>query len=128
MKPALFLWLKFSLCAPFMMWGLLAQVTTSGPTLKVLYTFRTAGTPTNIVEVQPGRFFGVVQTSQGIFSITSSGNYQYIYGFPTMSSGLAVFGLTPALNGQAYGSATNLGPVGTFSELFSVALNDKVTP
>jgi uncharacterized repeat protein (TIGR03803 family) len=100
--------------------GLPGQVASIEPTYNVLYTFRTAGTPTNIIEVQPGKFFGVVATGQGLFSITPSGNYQYIYGFPTMNSGLSVFGLTPALNGRSYGSAASPGVAPTFSELFSI--------
>jgi hypothetical protein len=72
------------LCAFYAVIGLPGQVASTVPAFKVLYTFRTAGTPTNIVEVEPGRFFGVVATSQGIFSVTSNGKYRYMYGFPTM--------------------------------------------
>jgi hypothetical protein len=70
------------------------------------------------VEVQRGKFLGVVATGQGLFSITPRGNYQYMYGVPVMNSGLAVMGLTPALNGQAYGSAETPGISPTVSELF----------
>lgn len=93
----------------------------------MLNTFRTEGEASGLVEVQPGTFFGLTGVSQGIFSITSSGNYQYFYSFPTLRSGLDDFGLTPALNGQVYGSAANLGVTATFSELFSVAPNGTVT-
>jgi uncharacterized repeat protein (TIGR03803 family) len=128
MKLAFSLFMRAAVCAALMLCHLCGQIAASGPTLKVLYTFKAqGGAPSNIVEVQPGRFLGVAQISPGIFSIESTGNYKYIYGFPTLSSGLLVYGLTPAINAQAYGSATNLGQVGTFSELFSVALNGKVT-
>ena len=97
------------------------------PTFNLLYTFKAqGGYPGALVEVQPGRFFGIVSNGPGIFSITSAGSYQYFYVFPPQRSGLAVFGLTPALNGQVYGSAANLGTTLTFSELFSVTPNDKV--
>jgi uncharacterized repeat protein (TIGR03803 family) len=115
------------LCILCVVIGLPGQVASTTPTYKVLYTFRTAGLPTDIVEVQRGRFFGVVAVGQGLFSITPSGNYQYIYGFPVMNSGLAVMGLTPALNGQAYGSAETPGVSPTVSELFSITLDGKVT-
>src|ERR1039458_9229977 len=104
MKRVTSFFLSIALCAVFILCPLLAQETSSSPTFKVLYTFKAeGGTPTGIVEVRPGSFL-----------INSTGNYKYIYGFPPMSSGLAVFGLTPALNGQAYGSASNLGTVPTF--------------
>ncbi|MGA2593363.1 MAG: choice-of-anchor tandem repeat GloVer-containing protein [Bryobacteraceae bacterium] len=107
---------------------LAAQVPSSQPTLKVLYTFKAlGGTPTAIVEVSPGTFLGTTATSPGLFSITIGGNYQFFYTFPPNSSGLSVIGLTPALNGQTYGASSNLGPVTTFSELFSIAGNGKVT-
>jgi uncharacterized repeat protein (TIGR03803 family) len=123
---------------PFLLWTRLlisgfltacllpAQAPAPAPTLNVLYTFVTAGEAAGLVEVQRGRFFGVVNISAGIFSITSAGSYQYFYGFP-VQSGLGVYGLTPALNGQVYGSAANLGVTLSFSELFSAAPNDKVT-
>lgn len=104
------------------------QVASVEPTYNVLYTFRAlGGTPTNIVEVQPGKFFGVVATSPGVFSIGSNGGYQYVYEFPTLSSGLVVYGLTASLNGQSYGSAETPGVSPTVSELFSITLGGKVT-
>jgi hypothetical protein len=107
------------LCAFYAVIGLPGQVASTLPTYKVLYTFQAAGgTPTDIVEVQRGKFLGVVATGQGLFSITPRGNYQYMYGVPVMNSGLAVMVLTPALNGQAYGSAETPGISPTVSELF----------
>jgi hypothetical protein len=98
------------------------------PTLKVLYTFKAlGGTPTALVEVAPGAFLGISATSTGLFSITSNGNYNFVYTFPPNSQGTIALGLTPALNGQIYGSAANLGPTTTFSELFSVAAGGHVT-
>ena len=126
MQQSFGLWQKLSICAFLVASVLPAQVPASGPTFKLLQTFKTEGDAWALVEVQPGRFFGYVSISPGIFSITSSGNYQYFYGFP-LQTGLGVLGLTPALNGQVYGSAANLGVTLTFSELFSVAPNDKVS-
>jgi hypothetical protein len=118
MKWSLSFWLVALVCGPSIPCDLWALAPASAPTLKVLYTFEAeGGASTGLVEVQPGRFFGVADISPGVFSVTSSGNYQYLYAFPTLSSGLAVFGLTPALNGQLYGSALNDGAVTTFSEL-----------
>jgi uncharacterized repeat protein (TIGR03803 family) len=78
--------------------------------------------------VRPGKFLGLVEEDPGIFSITSAGNYQNFYTLPELQRyALAVLGLTPALNGQVYGSASNLGVTTVFSELFSVAPNDTVT-
>jgi uncharacterized repeat protein (TIGR03803 family) len=97
-------------------------------TLKVLYTFKAqGGTPTALAEVSRGTFLGVSGTSPGLFSITSSGAYNYFYAFPANQQGIVAGGLTPALNGQIYGAASNLGVVTTFSELFSVAADGKVT-
>ena len=107
---------------------LVAQSPSSQPTLKVLYTFKAlGGTPTAIVEVSRGNFLGITATSPGLFSIASTGNYQFFYTFPPPPLSVGALGLTPALNGQTYGSASNSGPVTTFSELFSVAGNGKVT-
>jgi uncharacterized repeat protein (TIGR03803 family) len=98
------------------------------PTLKVLYTFKAlGGTPTALVEVTPGAFLGISATSTGLFSITSSGNYKFFYTFPPDPQGTTVVGLTPALNGQIFGAASNSGPTTTFSELFAVAASGKVT-
>jgi uncharacterized repeat protein (TIGR03803 family) len=117
--------LFFAFCAVI---GLPGQVASTVPTYKVLYTFQAlGGTPTNIVEVKPGKFFGVVATSPGVFSIGSNGGYRYVYSFPTLSSGLVVFGLTPSLNGQSYGSAETPGVAPTVSELFSITLGGRVT-
>jgi hypothetical protein len=131
MKPALSFWLIFSACvlsALSVASRLAAQTPSSQPTLKVLYTFKAlGGSPTAIVEVSPGNFLGTTATSPGLFSITSGGNYQFFYTFPPNSSGLEVIGLTLALNGQTYGAASNLGTATTFSELFSIAGNTKVT-
>jgi hypothetical protein len=76
--------------------------------------------------VSPGNFLGIITAPSGIFYITSSGVYKNIYTFPPNNSGLGVLGLTPALNAQTYGGASNLGVVTTFSELFSVAMDGKV--
>jgi uncharacterized repeat protein (TIGR03803 family) len=117
--------LLFGLCVANRM---AAQGPNSQPTLKVLYTFKAlGGTPTAIVEVSPRTFMGTTATSPGLFSITSTGDYQFFYTFPPDPSGTTVSGMTPALNGQAYGSAVNSGPVTTFSELFSVTASSKVT-
>jgi hypothetical protein len=96
------IWLALSTCLAFTPGSLRAQTPTS-PTFKLLYTFKTAGGAFDVVEVQPGRFFGLTNVSPGIFSFTSAGSYQYFYGFPTLRSGLGLHGLTPALNGQVYG-------------------------
>ena len=106
--------------------ALTAQPPTQPPTVNVLYTFRTFGTPTAIVEVSPGRFQGLIVTPPGIFSITAAGKYQNLYTFPSDSS-IGPIGLTPALNAQTYGSASNSGPITTFSELFWVAPDGEVT-
>jgi uncharacterized repeat protein (TIGR03803 family) len=100
----------------------------AGPTFNLLYTFKAqGGSPGALVEVQPGRFFGIVGIAPGIFSVTSAGNYQDFYTFPTVQgNSIGVFGLTPALNGQLYGSASSFAAA-TLSELFSVAPSDKVT-
>jgi len=96
-------------------------------TLKVLYTFKAVGgTPTALVELNPGTFLGVSGTSPGLFSITSAGAYHYFYAFPPDQQGTVATGLTPALNGQIYGAASNLGQVTTFSELFAVGAGGKV--
>ena len=130
MRPTSSFWLIASVCLLSALGAadrLVAQIPSSQPTLKVLYTFKAlGGTPTAIVEVSPGTFFGTTATSPGLFSITSGGNYQFFYTFPPNSSGLAVIGLTPALNGQTYGASSNLGTVPTFSELFSIAGSTKV--
>jgi len=99
----------------------------SQPTIKLIYTFRTFGIPTAIVEVSPGKFLGLIVTPPGIFSITSDGSYVNLYTFPSNPSSIGAIGLTPALNAQTYGSAQNSGPVTIFSELFSVAPNGKLT-
>jgi uncharacterized repeat protein (TIGR03803 family) len=131
MKPILPSWARASalaclLCAPCLTGVLKAQ--SPQPTLKVLYTFKAqGGTPTALVEVIAGTFLGVSGTSPGLFSITSSGTYNYFYVFPINQGGIVATGLTNALNAQTYGAASNLGPVTTFSELFSVAPGDKVT-
>ncbi len=105
-----------------------ARGQSSQATLKVLYTFKAVGgTPTALVEVSPGTFLGVSGTSPGLFSITSAGAYHYFYAFPPDPQDTVATGLTPALNGQIYGAASNLGTVTTFSELFSVAADGKVT-
>ena len=105
--------------------ALTAQAT--GPTLKLLYVGGSKGAvPTAIVEVSPGKFLGLMEISPGIFSITADGNYQNLYYFPSDSS-IGPIGLTPALNAQTYGSASNSGPITTFSELFWVAPDGKVT-
>jgi uncharacterized repeat protein (TIGR03803 family) len=126
MQRAFSIWLAFYACFALAPRLLRAQATPTNPTFNLLYTFKTAGEASGLVEVQPGRFFGIVNDNPGIFSITSSGTYQYIYEFPTQRSGLDVLGLTPALNGQVYGSAEGFGVPPTFAELFSVAPNDKV--
>ena len=126
MRRTFSIWLALSTSLSLAPGSLQAQAPAS-PTFKLLYTFKTAGSAIDVVEVQPGRFFGLTNVSPGIFSFTSAGNYQYFYEFPTQQSGLAAFGLTPALNGQLYGSAEGLGVAPTFSEMFSVAPNDKVT-
>jgi hypothetical protein len=75
------------------------------PTFKVLYTFgKAGGAPTAITEVSPGNFLGVMSNSPGIFSIAGGGGFAVVYYFPPNSSGLAVLGLTPALNSQTYGA------------------------
>jgi uncharacterized repeat protein (TIGR03803 family) len=131
MKPALSFWLisaAYLLSALSVAARLAAQTPSSQPTLKVLYTFKAlGGSPTAIVEVSRGNFLGITSTSPGLFSITSTGNYQFFYTFPPETSGLGALGLTPALNGQTYGSAANSGQVTTFSELFSVAGNGSLT-
>ena len=131
MKSALSFWLISSACLlSFLSVAarLAAQIPGSQPTLKVLYTFKAlGGSPTAIVEVSRGNFLGITSTSPGLFSITSTGNYQFFYTFPPETSGLGALGLTPALNGQTYGSAANSGQVTTFSELFSVAGNGSVS-
>ena len=105
-----------------------AQAQSQQATLKVLYTFKAqGGTPTALVEVSPGTFWGVSGTSPGLFSITSAGTYQFFYMFPPNQQGIVALGLTPALNGKTYGAASNLGTTITFSELFSVARAGKVT-
>jgi uncharacterized repeat protein (TIGR03803 family) len=126
MRRSVFIWLAFSAaCLALAPGSLSAQ---SGPTFSLLYTFKAqGGAPKALVEVQPGRFFGLTGVAPGIFSITSAGDYQFFYTFPALPAGVGTFGLTPALNGQVYGSSENLGPVTTFSELFSLAPNDKVT-
>jgi hypothetical protein len=107
-------------CAAAFLASTVAAAETS-PTFKVLYTFeRVGGTPTAIIEVSPGNFMGVIETSPGVFSISSEGKFGNIYYFPTNTSGLDVLGLTPALNSQTYGAASNLGPAVTFSEIFSL--------
>jgi hypothetical protein len=94
-------------------------------TPQVLFTFNgpgVYGTPSAIVEVSPGNFMGIASNGGAqIFSITSAGSFQSTYVFA--GNGLAASGLTPALNGQVYGSAEQLGDSPNFSELFSVALN-----
>src|SRR5579871_4660969 len=91
------------------------------PTLTVIYTFVTSGEPTALVEVSPGKFFGLAVIGSEIFSLSAAGNYQALYNFPTVPTSIGPIGLTPALDGRTYGSAANSGPVTTFSELFSVA-------
>jgi hypothetical protein len=95
-------------------------------TLKVLYTFKTFGTPAAIVEVAPGRFRGLIDTPPAIFSITADGQYDNLYYFPSSAGSISAIGITPALNARAYGSAENSRPVTTFSELFSVTPDGKV--
>jgi len=107
--------------------GPAAQSAAPQPTFKVLFTFQRFGIPLAIAEVSPGRFLGIITAPYGIFSITASGDYKNIYTFPPNNSGLGVLGLTPALNAQTYGGASNSGVVTTFSELFSVAMDGKVT-
>ena len=80
MQRAFSIWLAFSACFVLAPGLLRAQAT---PTFNLLYTFKTAGEASGLVEVQPGRFFGIVNDNPGVFSITSSGTYQYIYEFPT---------------------------------------------
>jgi len=99
-------------------------------TFNVIYDFNTpgslTGTPTYIVEVSPGKFMGTAANGAEIFSVTSDGTYNNIYVFPPVSSGFSVFGLTPALNNQVYGSGEALGDSPTISELYSVEPDDKV--
>jgi len=104
-----------------------AQQPSPQPTFTVLFTFQTFGIPTAITEVNPGRFLGAISAPYAIFSITAKGAYKNIYTFPPNNTGLALLGPTPALNSQAYGSAINMGPTLTVSELFSVAMDGKVT-
>ena len=126
MRRSVFIWLAFSAaCLALAPGSLSAQ---SGPTFNLLYTFKAqGGSPGALVEVQPGRFFGLTGVAPGLFSITSVGDYQFFYTFPALQTGVGVRGLTPALNGQVYGSAANFGGVTTFSELFSSRPDDKVT-
>jgi hypothetical protein len=98
-----------------------AQQPSPQPTFTVLFTFQTFGLPGAITEVGPGRLLGTIGSPAAIFSITAKGEYKNIYTFPPNRLGLFIAGLTPALNSQTYGSASNGGPVTTFSELFSVA-------
>jgi uncharacterized repeat protein (TIGR03803 family) len=99
----------------------LAAVAQTPTTLKVLYTFRLTGAPAAIAEMSPGQFLGIVVTGAGIFSITSGGTYNNVYSFPSTPSGIGPIGLTPALNSQAYGAASNSGEPVLFSEIYSVA-------
>lgn len=92
--------------------------------LQVIYNFNSpgsAGTPNYIVEVSPGTFMGTAGNGASVFSVTSGGVYQNIYVFPSEPSGIGTFGLTPALNGQVYGSADQAGTAPTFSELYSIS-------
>ena len=105
----------------------LAATAQTPPTLKVLYTFsRVGGTPTAFTEVSPGKFLGIIATSPGLFSITSDRTYDSLYYFPPNPSGITALGLAPALNSRTYGTATNMGPTLTFSELFAVATSGSV--
>jgi hypothetical protein len=104
---------------------ILAQAQTTGPTLKVIYAFDSAGGPGSLTEVKPGLFLGIANIGNELFSITSAGKYTDVYDFP--AAGNTVLGLAQALNGKTYGSAANSGPVTTFSELFDIARQGKVT-
>jgi hypothetical protein len=92
--------------------------------MKLLYTFSFDGSPTILAEISPGRFQGVLETPGSIFSIDSTGNFKVVYTFSQPST--AVAGLTPALNGQAYGGAGSVGST-SLAELFSVTANGQVT-
>lgn len=116
------------LAAFFTFEGGLAQAQTQQPTFKLLYTFdRVGGTPTSIAEVRRGEFLGIIDTSPGIYTIDSTGKLKVLYYFPQSVSGIGALGLTPALNKQVYGTASNSGPTTTFSELFSVNAAGTVT-
>jgi hypothetical protein len=119
MKSILQFWGRAALpfCLLFLASAATAQQQSSQPTLKVLYTFKAqGGTPTAIVEVSPGVFLGTTATSPGLFSITANGTYKFFYAFPPDAQGTSLAGLTPALNGQTYGSAANSGQATTFSD------------
>lgn len=102
-----------------------AYVQQSQPTVKVLYTFRTSGVPTAFVEVSPGLFWGMASIPGAIFSIDTSGAYNTIYTFPSNPSGVSAIGLTPALNGSAYGGLLSLG--WTTADLFAASPSGTVT-
>ena len=127
MKTKTFSIASISLAAAFLASGSFAVAQTK-PTFRVLYTFdRVGGTPTAITEVSPSKFMGIIATSPGLFSITSDGAYNSFYYFPPSSQSIGALGLTPALNGSTYGTATNSGPTLTFSELFAVGPSGSVT-
>src|ERR1017187_2763867 len=80
----------------------------SQPTIKLIYTFRTLGIPTAIVEVSPGKFLGLIVTPPGIFSITSDGSYVNLYTFIFSE----LFSVAPngKLTTHAYNGSTQGGP------------------
>jgi len=100
--------------------------TRSQPTVTLLYTFRTSGTPTAFVEVNPGLFWGVAATGGQIFSITASGRYNTVYTFPPVPSGITILGLTAALNGYLYGGYSSSGTT-QIADLFASTLKGLVT-
>jgi len=116
----------FRIPASFFLLASLAAASASGqaPTFQLLYTFqRVGGTPVSILEASPGEFLGVLETSPAVFAVSSAGNLNILYSFPTST---APFALASALNGKAYGSALSSGGT-SLAELFWVGAKGAVS-